>query len=329
MRTALLAAFLLAAAVPAAAAELVVHPHPIDDLKAVFGTVESLRETIARARIGGTVSDLAITEGQRVEAGQRLGVVTDSKIALEAVGVEARIQSAQAQRQLAQTEFDRAAELFAKGVGSKSRVDVARTQLTVAERAIGALTSERSVLTEHGGEGAVLAPTTGRVLKVMVTDGSVVLPGEPIATIAVETYVLRILLPERHARAIKVGDTVWVGPRALALDAVPPRKGVVRKVYPRIENGRVTADVDVDGLGDYFVGERILVWVSAGERESFIVPASYIITRFGIDYARVRKADGSVIDVPVQRGRELPRPDMPDALEILSGLRAGDTLVHP
>jgi hypothetical protein len=33
--------------------------------------------------------------------------------------------------------------------------------------------------------------------------------------------------------------------------------------------------------------------------------------------------------VPVQRGRELPRPDMPDALEILSGLKSGDVLVRP
>ena len=36
-----------------------------------------------------------------------------------------------------------------------------------------------------------------------------------------------------------------------------------------------------------------------------------------------------MIDVPVQRGRQLPRPDMPDALEILSGLKAGDVLVRP
>ena len=44
----------------------------------------------------------------------------------------------------------------------------------------------------------------------------------------------------------------------------------------------------------------------------------------------MRKGKGDeVIDVPVQRGRELPRPDMPDALEILSGLNNGDVLVRP
>ncbi len=91
----------------------------------------------------------------------------------------------------------------------------------------------------------------------------------------------------------------------------------------------MVADAVVGGLGDYFVNERIRVWVSAGERQSFIVPGSFIITRFGIDYARIRKSDNTIIDVPVQRGRELPRPEMPDALEILSGLNAGDTLVRP
>ncbi len=318
MRRIVVAAAFLLAALPAGAAELVVHPRPVDDLKAVLGTVESLRETNARARIGGTVGALAVTEGQRVEAGQRLGVVTDSKIALEAVGAEARIQSAQAQRQLAQIEFDRATELYAKGVGSKSRVDVARTQLAVAQRTVAELASARSVLVEHGGEGAVLAPTNGRVLKVMVTEGSVVLPGDPIATIAVETYVLRILLPERHARSIKVGDTVWVGPRALALDAVPPRKGVVRKVYPLIENGRVTADVDVDGLGDYFVGERVPVHVSTGKREAFVVPRAAVRRRFGLDTVTLK--DGT--EVVVQLGQITG-----DGVEVLAGLQDGDVVV--
>ena len=89
------------------------------------------------------------------------------------------------------------------------------------------------------------------------------------------------------------------------------------------------ADARVGGLGDYFVGERVRVWISGDERPTFIVPAAYVVTRFGLDYARVRNTDGTVIDVPVQRGRERPRPDMPDALEILSGLHPGDVLVQP
>ena len=40
----------------------------------------------------------------------------------------------------------------------------------------------------------------------------------------------------------------------------------------------------------------------------------------------VRTGPDTNVDVPVQRGRQLPRPDMPDALEILSGLQKTDKI---
>ena len=165
--------------------------------------------------------------------------------------------------------------------------------------------------------------------RIVISDEIVV----TVVRIAGGGYFLRLSLPERHAATIHEGDTVQVGTRVLSADlsAVPAalKPGRVVKVYPEITGGQVLADVDVAGLGDYFVGERIRVWVSAGQRQSVTVPGSFIVTRFGIDYARPRQADGGAIDVPVQRGRELPRPDMPDALEILSGLKSGDGLVQP
>ncbi|MCB1473284.1 MAG: efflux RND transporter periplasmic adaptor subunit, partial [Rhodobiaceae bacterium] len=78
-----------------------------------------------------------------------------------------------------------------------------------------------------------------------------------------------------------------------------------------------------------FVGERIRVWVSGGERDTFVVPASFVTTRFGVDYVHLRSGAGSIIEVPVQRGRVVSRPDAPQALEILSGVHAGDELVQP
>jgi hypothetical protein len=59
------------------------------------------------------------------------------------------------------------------------------------------------------------------------------------------------------------------------------------------------------------------------------VPAGYVMTRFGIDYVRLRLVGDKTTDLVVQRGRATPRPDMPDGLEILSGLKAGDVLVRP
>ncbi|HEX9325995.1 MAG TPA: HlyD family efflux transporter periplasmic adaptor subunit, partial [Reyranella sp.] len=187
--------------------------------------------------------------------------------------------------------------------------------------------AERDVIRQQLAEGRVLAPAAGRVLKVPLTTGTVVLAGEPVATIAERDFVLRLRVPERHARFLKAGDSVRVD--AAELGSSEPRFGTIRLVYPQIEDGRVIADAVVEGLGDYFVSARIRVWISAGDRTAFVVPAGLLTTRFGVDYVRVRRSGGGDIDAPVQRGRDLPRPDLPDGIEILSGLSAGDQLVKP
>lgn len=304
-----------------------VAPRQVADEKAVFATVESSNVIPARARIGGTVAQLTVKEGDRVTQGQVVGIVGDDKLVLQLRSLDAQIAGLEAQLSQSQSDLTRAEDLFAKGTIPKTRLDEARTASNVATNAHRSRIAERSVIEQQLSEGQVLAPAAGRVLKVPVTAGTVILPGEPVASIAEQNFVLRLRVPERHARFLKAGDPVRVDGDGFSNGG--PQFGTIRLVYPQIEDGRVTADADVAGLSDYFVGERIRVWVSAGERTSFIVPASFIVTRFGIDYARVGADAKTAVDVPVQRGRDQPRPDMPDALEILSGLKTGDVLVRP
>ena len=329
MRSGTIGAALLALYAQAALAQetFVVAPKTVADEKAVFATIESANVVPARARIGGTVVELAVKEGDAVTQGQIVATIGDEKLALQMKSLDAQIAGLEAQFAQAQTDFTRAEDLFSRGTIPKTRLDETRTALNVATNALKARTAERSVIQQQVTEGGVLAPTSGRVLKVPVTAGTVILPGETVATVAVQNFVLRLRVPERHARFLKAGDSVRIDGQELGKSGA--QFGTIRLVYPQIEDGRVIADAVVAGLGDYFVNERIRVWVSAGERTSIVVPGSFIVTRFGIDYARIRKDTNTVIDVPVQRGRGLPRPEMPDALEILSGLNVGDVLVQP
>ena len=48
----------------------------------------------------------------------------------------------------------------------------------------------------------MLAPIAGRVCAVPLTEGTVVLTGETVATIAEANFVLRLSVPERHAQFI-------------------------------------------------------------------------------------------------------------------------------
>ena len=298
----------------------------VADEKAVFATVESISVVPARGRIGGTVVQLNVREGDSVTRGQAIASIGDEKLGLQMKSLDAQIEALQAQANQAQNDFTRIEGLVERGILPRVKLDETRTALNVAENGLRARTAERAVVNQQLSEGQVLAPSDGRVLKKLAVAGSVVLPGDPIVPIAQQNFKLRLRVPERHARFLKIGDSIRID--GAELGEGTSRTGIIDLVYPQIEEGRVIADATVEGLGEYFVGDRLRVWVSGGSRPAFVIPSGYVKTRFGIDYVQIAQA-GRTIDVPVQRGRELPMPSMPDGLEILSGLRVGDQLVRP
>lgn len=302
------------------AADFVVKQSMASDRKAVFGQVESVHQTQARARIAGTLASVGVVEGDRVAAGQRIALVQDPKLVLQLAEIDATLKSLQAQRDQAQITYDRMTQLRRSGTAAQAQVDQARTDLNVVAGQIGAAQAQRSLVLEQQAEGAVLAPVDGRVLTVDRIQGMFVMPGEEIATLATQTYVLRIYLPERHARFIKQGDPVEVGSRGLSSTPEELRQGRIRLVYPALDNGRVVADVEVAGLGDFFVGERTRVYVATGERPTIIVPPAYVLRRFGVYLVRLKNGG----EVVVQVGQQTP-----DGIEILAGLHPGDVLVAP
>ena len=262
----------------------------IDDLKAVYATVRSKKVVEARVRTPGTVASLKIPEGMHVEPGQVLGLVADPKIALRIKASDAQIVALESRVATAKADFERTTELQRRGVAPQARLDQAKTGFDVATNELSAARAEREVIEKQIEEGQVLAPATGRILKVPVTEGSVVMAGESIASIAANEYLLRLEVPERHARFMQKGDPVRVGRRGLGPDQQPEAEGRIVQVYPELQGGRVVADAEVEKLGDYFVGERTLVWISAGKRKSILVPPDYVFKRFGLDYVRMPAA---------------------------------------
>ena len=81
--------------IPVWAAEtLTVRTANVADEKAVFATVESPNVVPARARIGGTVAELSVRQGDAVRPGQVIAVVGDEKLLLTIAGLEAQIAAA-------------------------------------------------------------------------------------------------------------------------------------------------------------------------------------------------------------------------------------------
>ena len=184
---------------------------------------------------------------------------------------------------------------------------------------LAAARAQRGASAELGAQGAILAPATGRVLVADVPVGSVVMPGQTLAKITAGPMVVRIQLPEGQARALKVGDVVQLAAEDMRGVAT---QGTIAQVYPSVTGGQVTADVSAPGLPQDLIGQRVRAQIKVGARQALIVPRTYVVTRFGIDYARLVRADNTVSETPIQTTAG------PTAakVEVLSGLRAGDVL---
>lgn len=319
-RSLILAVLLLANG--AEAETLSISPTEITEWKAVQARVESRDIVPARARIGGVIEELMISEGDLVTAGQTLGLVIDDKIAFQIDALDAQLAALEVQLETAQAEFARGETLLNQGVVTRQRLAQLSTDVEVTRNQIVSTKAQRAVLTQQQSEGTIVAPADGRVLTVPASRGAVIMPGEPVATIGSGGFYLRLAVPERFAGQLQTGSSIRIA--TVGAEA----EGRLAKIYPQIEIGRVIADVEVDKLDTAFVKARILVDVPIGTRQALLAPQSAIISRHGVDFIRVENRDGVAVERTVILGANLTG-EHEGMTEVISGLSAGDMVVLP
>ncbi len=268
------------------------------DVAAEIATVDQAQ---VLARIPGILTSLSVREGDMVRKGQVIGRIVDSQLGYQSAALGA--QAAQAQSELARVRF-----LYENGVYAKARLEQ-------AEAAAAAARAQQAAVGAVAGQGAVVAPTDGRVLRADVPAGAPVAPGMPIAVITAGPTIVRLTMPESLADKVRPGAQVMADGRS----------GRVVKVYPAITAGQVMADVEMPGIDNSTIGRRVAAKVQTGTRKALLVSANLVTSRYGIDYVTVLAKDGSAAQVPVQTARAVGT----GKVELLSGVAAGDTLIAP
>lgn len=312
---------LLALTAAARAGDFAVAPVTVTEWKPVYGQVETRDRVPARARIGGTIAELSVTEGDRVEAGETLATIEDVKLDFQIDALDAQLDALGARLETARADLARGETLIERGVITSQRFDALQTDVDVIEGDISSTEAERAVVRRQIEEGRVLAPDAGIVLAVPLSRGSVVTPGEAVAEIGGGGVYLRLAVPERHATDLAEGDRIEIGGDGAT------RTGVLAKLYPLIEGGRVQADVEVEGLDPRFVGRRLPVRLPVGTRDVLLVPEDSLEREGGLDYVTVRTPAGPLRRTVVP-GAVLER-DGQTMREILSGLTPGEVVVTP
>lgn len=283
------------------------------DVSAEIATVDQAQ---VLARIPGILTTLTVREGDSVRKGQIIGRIIDNQLGYQAGAYGAQAAAAEAQAAQARAELERVRFLYREGVYAKARLDQAEAAASAAGAQIRAARAQQAAIGAVAGQGAVVAPATGRVLRADVPAGSPVSPGMAIAVITAGPAIVRLEMPESLA------DKVRSGSRVIAEGI---GTGSVIKLYPSITAGKVMVDVDMPGIDNRLIGRRVAAKVETGTRKALLVPGGYVTNRYGIDYLTLLGRNGALSEIPVQTAASAE----PGKVEILSGANAGDTLVGP
>jgi RND family efflux transporter MFP subunit len=304
---------------PAQGERLAIVQSQVPQLKPLAAEIATRDQAEALARIPGTLVELRVREGDQVARGQLIGRVVDTRIGYETSAYAAQVAAAAAQAEAARADLSRIEYLYGRGVYAKARLDQARAAARSADAQVRAAHSQRSASAAVAGQGAILAPAAGRVLRADVPQGSVVAPGTSVATITAGPPLLRLDAPESLARQLRKGAVVTLQDDS----ELNGRQGTIVQIYPAVAGGRVRVDVEMAGLATDLVGRRVTALVDIGTHSGIVVPHRFVSTRFGIDYVDLLAKDGSASSVPVQTA---PTRDA-GQVEVLSGVSVGDVLV--
>ena len=138
------------------------------------GSLAAPRSVELRPRVSGQIVSVAVPEGGMVRRGQTLFQIDPRPFQVALDQAVAQQQQAEAQASQAQAELDRAERLVSTGAISRKQFDDATSQRRALQAGVAAARAAVAAARLELSFTRVTAPITGRVDRVLVTEGNVV-----------------------------------------------------------------------------------------------------------------------------------------------------------
>ncbi len=283
---------------------------------AVGGELSSApsNQSTVTARSAGIVSlKPAATPGAHVAKGTTLATISGKGMAGGDANEAARVALTAAKR-----ELDRLTPLHTDGIVSTRDYNAAKQAYEAAKAAAG---------NGSAGGSTAVAPTSGTITQLLVSEGQYVDAGAPIAVVAgSSTLTLRANLPEREVRFLPTingakfrtsySDQVFDiaefnGRRSSDVTTTVATQGYIPVYFTLTNNGTLSA------------GSYCEIYLTGNKRDGVIaLPTEALSEQQGEFFVYVRIDDEGYEKRPVKLGASSG-----DTVEILSGVNPGDEVV--
>jgi multidrug efflux system membrane fusion protein len=274
-----------AAAPDAPRSALVAHPQNAADAHAEVysGDVHARYESQLGFRVNGKIKARLVDVGAQVEAGQVLAELDPADLKLQAASAQATLSSARANRDLAQSEFNRYQALLEKHFISRTQFDTQTNTLKAAQAQVAQAEAVLAVAQNQAEYTTLRADHAGVITTINAEAGQVVTAGQPIAALARDGELeVEIAVPENriadYAQDMPAVVEAWA-------DAGKQIRGHLREISPQADRMTRTYRVRV-ALDDKSAAPKLgqtarVYFADANGTEQQLIPLSALYEQGG------------------------------------------------
>lgn len=163
----------------------------------VQGNIETDKDILLTAEMGGVITSISVKEGQTVAKGQTIATIDASVLS-------SNVEELKSSLEYAQYMLKKQEELDKRGVGSEFELEAAKNQ-------VNSLKSKMNSLNTQRGKAVIRAPFSGVVDNVFARNGQMAGPQSPIIRLVNNKNVDVIAtISEKHIANVKVGTPIVV-----------------------------------------------------------------------------------------------------------------------
>lgn len=272
------------------------------------GKINSKKNVLVSAEMGGMVISLNAEEGQWVEEGQNI-------IQLDSTIMSAGLSELSSALELAKTTFQRQEKLWAAGIGSELQYLQIKNQYETLSKKFSASEAQLEKL-------SISAPISGYIEQVFLNKGELAAPGMPALRIVNTRKVyIEADVAERYANILKKNTPVKINFDALETSQNAPLSFVGQVINPENSTFKVKIELDnqdgtlkPNGLASLEIQDYV-------NDAALVVPSQIVKKDMLGDFifvANKGKAEKVYIKLGLSQG---------DKSMILEGLKAGDKVI--
>ena len=284
------------------------------------GVVEATRQSTVSAQISGRVQGIYFDVGDSVQKGQVILRIDQGEATQALAGSKAQVMQAQAALHNAQSNFERARQMFAQKFISQAALDKAEADYKVASAQALASQAGESRAAVAQSYTAVVAPYGGRVAARLVQVGEMVTVGQPLMT-GFDPAKMRVIVnvPQDKLPDIGTRPDVAIEFPTIKLRVQATSVTVQPLADARTHTTQVRIDLPAKQIGVY-PGMFVYAHFVVGKAKKMLIPARAVVRRSEVSAVYVVGGKDQVTLRQIRLGEAVGLND----IEVLAGLNVGE-----